>query len=85
MGAVTKDSIKITVRYPPLETVRYVTENTTEPVTENTIKIVWKELEAGSEAYLWKNGPVLQLKAADDWVSTGKLSGLWPSRLYQCE
>jgi alkaline phosphatase D len=74
VGAVYPDSVKIIVRYPEYN------------ATESLVKVVWREykerttLEEG-----WRDGPVLRLTEANDWVNTINLRSLWPSTAYECE
>jgi len=74
VGAVYPDGVKIVVRYPEFNS------------TESHVKIVWreyKEMAALEEG--WRDGPVVKLTEANDWVNTISLHSLWPSTAYECE
>lgn len=74
VGAVYPDGAKITVRYPEPNT------------TENTVKVVWRQFKEDTLPDAgWKDGPAFKLTAENDWVSTRKLGGLWPSTVYECD
>jgi alkaline phosphatase D len=73
VGAVYPDSVKIVIRYPEFNS------------TESHIKIVWreyKEMAAFEEG--WRDGPVVKLEEANDWVNTIGLHSLWPNTAYEC-
>jgi alkaline phosphatase D len=74
VGAVYPDGAKIVVRYPELNAV------------ENNVKAVWRQFkeDAAPDAG-WRDGPAFKLTAENDWVSTRRLSGLWPGTTYECE
>jgi alkaline phosphatase D len=73
VGAVYPDSVKIVVRYPAFNE------------TESYVKIRYRQASATPNVTKsWKDGPTVQLKEAQDWVATTKLSGLWPSTSYEC-
>ncbi|GJE97915.1 PhoD-like phosphatase-domain-containing protein [Phanerochaete sordida] len=72
VGAVYPDSAKLVVRYPLNEA----------NATENHVRVLWRQVSA-LENSAWHVGPVLNLTAADDWVSTASLGGLWPSTNYE--
>ncbi|KAF9007937.1 PhoD-like phosphatase-domain-containing protein [Cyathus striatus] len=73
IGAVSPDSAKIVVRYPP---------NSAEE-TFNEILLTWREIRAPGEEMDWSNGPLVNLTADTDWTQTIKLSNLWPSNDYE--
>lgn len=73
IGAVSSDSVKISVRYPSL--------NATE--SEHALKLLWRESPAKSD--FWRDGPSLKLTKEKDWVGTVKLAGLWPKSSYECQ
>lgn len=73
VGAVYPDSAKLVVRYPL----------NVPNVTENLVRILWRQASVLEEA-TWSAGPIVNLTAADDWVNTARLDGLWPSTNYEC-
>lgn len=72
VGAVYPDSAKLVVRYPLGEP----------NATETQVRVLWRQVSALEEP-TWNAGPVLNLSAADDWVNTARLDGLWPSTKYE--
>ncbi|KAJ3554580.1 hypothetical protein NM688_g3029 [Phlebia brevispora] len=70
VGAVYPDSVKLAVRYPAPN------------ATENNLHILWRQVTFDTESS-WHVGPAVRLTAADDWVSTARLDGLWPSTTYE--
>lgn len=70
VGAVYSDAVKITVRYPQFNT------------TEDGIRVIYREADKTSPD-AWKNGPIAWIEEANDWTSTVKLKGLWPSKAYE--
>ncbi|KAJ7093065.1 PhoD-like phosphatase-domain-containing protein [Mycena epipterygia] len=67
IGAVSSDSVKISVRLP-------------EP--NATAHLLWREHKNDPEAP-WRNGPALSFAEDADWVHTVKLAGLWPNTSYE--
>ncbi|KAJ7582448.1 PhoD-like phosphatase-domain-containing protein [Mycena floridula] len=74
VGAVYPDSAKIVVRYPAAGND-----------TKNDVQIFWRQVVAdlNETAYPWRDGPLVSLSEEQDWTSTVKLSGLWPSTAYE--
>lgn len=95
VGAVYPDAAKIVVRYPPVTAEATITtaENTTETIPVDTlderlneVRVQWRQFPATpavAETAPWKDGPILSLRAERDWISTAKLSGLYPSTIYE--
>lgn len=74
IGAVYPDAVNIAVRYPDFN------------ASENSVRVNWREYKDGAALDGgWKDGPLLRLTEENDWINTGKLSGLWPSTSYECE
>ncbi|KAF8590013.1 hypothetical protein K439DRAFT_1382603 [Ramaria rubella] len=71
VGAVEPDSAKVVIRWPN--------------PADGAIRIVWRQASTESTTLdaAWKNGPVVPLRNETDWVGVGKLSGLWPSTIYE--
>ncbi|RDX52651.1 Metallo-dependent phosphatase [Lentinus brumalis] len=73
VGALSPDAAKIVVRYPP-----------TTNATENLVRLSWRQVNTkGSTDAPWREGPLVNLTAESDWVSTVRLPGLWPSTTYE--
>ncbi|KAJ7490064.1 PhoD-like phosphatase-domain-containing protein [Mycena galericulata] len=69
VGAVSSDSVKISVRFP-------------EP--NATAHLLFRELKLSEPQNSWRNGPALAFTPDADWVHTVKLAGLWPNTSYEC-
>ncbi|KZT66718.1 hypothetical protein DAEQUDRAFT_443823 [Daedalea quercina L-15889] len=76
VGAVYPDAAKIVVRYPGLAGSNQ---------TNATVQVAWRQVPKSGlvESDTWKDGPVALLSEELDWVNTVKLSGLWPSTVYE--
>ncbi|RPD59100.1 Metallo-dependent phosphatase [Lentinus tigrinus ALCF2SS1-7] len=73
VGALYPDAAKIVVRYPP-----------TTNATQNLVRLSWRQVDTkGSTDAPWRDGPLANLTADSDWVSTLRLSGLWPTTTYE--
>ncbi|KAI0075810.1 hypothetical protein K474DRAFT_1355853 [Panus rudis PR-1116 ss-1] len=70
VGAVYPDSVKIVVRYPQ------------QNATKNVVHLAWRQV-TGDNSSIWVPGPSVNLTAAQDWTSTVRLGGLWPSTPYE--
>ncbi|CAK5264051.1 unnamed protein product [Mycena citricolor] len=68
IGAVTSDSVKVTVRSPS---------------TNDTGLVLWREKMESEPFNSWRNGPGLVFTSEADWVTTVRLSGLWPNTSYE--
>ncbi|KAJ7470449.1 PhoD-like phosphatase-domain-containing protein [Mycena latifolia] len=68
IGAVSSDSVKISVRFP-------------EP--NATAHLLWREHTDAEVQNPWRNGPALAFAPDSDYVHTVKLSGLWPNTSYE--
>jgi hypothetical protein len=67
IGAVNSDSAKILVRYP----------NELLNATQHDVQIVWRQTKPNVDtANSWRNGPLLHLNQADDWVGHAKLMSM---------
>lgn len=71
VGAIYPDSARLVVRYPHTN------------ATDATVRILWRQVPVNGEDP-WSHGPSMNLTAANDWVSTAPLEGLWPSTAYEC-
>ncbi|KAI0695405.1 PhoD-like phosphatase-domain-containing protein [Cerioporus squamosus] len=73
VGALYPDAAKIVVRYPP-----------TTNATENLVRLSWRQVNTkGPTDAPWREGPLANLTAESDWVTTVRLPGLWPSTTYE--
>ncbi|TBU46997.1 PhoD-like phosphatase-domain-containing protein [Dichomitus squalens] len=70
VGALTPDAAKIVVRYPP-------SANS----TENLVRLSYRQVKSSPQA--WREGPIANLTAENDWVQTVRLTGLWPTTTYE--
>ncbi|KAJ7702478.1 PhoD-like phosphatase-domain-containing protein [Mycena rosella] len=68
IGAVSSDSVKISVRFP-------------EP--NATAHLLWREHTDADPPNPWRNGPALAFTPEQDYVFTVKLAGLWPNTSYE--
>lgn len=74
IGAVYPDAVNIAIRYPDLN------------ASEHEVRVNWREYKEGATLDEgWKDGPLLKLTEENDWINTGKLTGLWPSTSYECK
>ncbi|KAF7295206.1 hypothetical protein MIND_01059400 [Mycena indigotica] len=67
VGAVSSSTAKISVRSAE---------------QNQTKQLLYREYRMDNELS-WKTGPLLSFTEEDDWVSTVKLTGLWPNTSYQ--
>jgi len=72
IGAVDPDGAKIMVRYPEIE--------------GGAVRVLWRQTSLGASSLesAWKDGPLIPLSNATDWVGVGRIGGLWPSTGYEC-
>ncbi|KAF8652699.1 hypothetical protein AX16_004203 [Volvariella volvacea WC 439] len=68
IGAVLPDSVKVTARYPHHN------------LTEHVVRVLWRDPVQDDT---WREGPVLNLTMANDWVGTARIDGLWPDTRYE--
>ena len=71
VGALSPDAAKIVVRYPP-----------TTNATENLVRLAYRQVKSTPQS--WREGPIANLTAENDWVQTVRLTGLWPTTTYEC-
>jgi alkaline phosphatase D len=95
VGAVYPDAAKVVIRYPPVKPSKLtqVSGNITaaevvESIDDrlNEVRIQWRQFPttpASVQTENWKDGPIVSLTAENDWVSTVRLSGLYPSTIYE--
>ncbi|KAJ7081542.1 PhoD-like phosphatase-domain-containing protein [Mycena crocata] len=68
IGAVSSDSVKISVRFPQVN---------------STTQLLFREHKDDDSISAWRNGPKLSFSEDADWVHTVKLAGLWPNTSYE--
>ncbi|KAJ7067728.1 PhoD-like phosphatase-domain-containing protein [Mycena belliarum] len=68
VGAVSSDSVKISVRSPGNNATAY---------------LLWREHSDAEPPNSWRNGPDLAFSPETDYVHTVKLPGLWPNTSYE--
>lgn len=70
VGAVSSDSVKISIRFPQ---------------PNATAHLLYREQKDVEPPNPWRNGPALSFAPDADWVNTVKLPGLWPNTSYECD
>jgi alkaline phosphatase D len=73
IGALYPNAAKVVVRYPFT------------PLSNATLGILWREVNQYANDTRWRQGPIVNLTADSDWVSTVKIEDLWPQTLYECK
>ncbi|KAJ7632327.1 PhoD-like phosphatase-domain-containing protein [Roridomyces roridus] len=68
IGAVSSDSVKISIRAPQPNV---------------TTHLLYREVKDVEPENAWRNGPALAFSNATDFVHTVRLAGLWPNTSYE--